>query len=291
MFHRIAPMLCAALLVLVATSAWAQNEIRGVVSSIDPATRTVYFTDGRIVQLKAGSTLLINGQPVMLEAVRPGTTLVMLQPGTTATTVTTVTQQTQVAPAPPPVAAPVNVTGTIARVDPMTQTLTFQDGRMVKVTGQTMVWQQTPAVSSLQPGTQVFVSNATPVGYLSSNPVSPATSNRWVMGTVARVEPSTQQIVLSDGTVVYVGPSTGVRVGGERVGFTRLRPGDEIVIQTRPVVVSPAPTTYTAPGAVTVTTSPAPGERYAGSALPYQGYADSRIEASDVQIMWSPQAQ
>src|SRR2546422_5259490 len=224
MFHRIAPMLCAALLVLVATSAWAQNEIRGVVSSIDPATRTVYFTDGRIVQLKAGSTLLINGQPVMLETVRPGTTLVMLQPGTTATTVTTVTQQTQQTQvAPPPVPAPVNVTGTIARVDPMTQTLTFQDGRMVKVTGQTMVWQQTPAVSSLQPGTQVFVSNATPMGYVPSGPVSAAPSNQWVMGTVSRVEPSTQQIVLSDGTVVYVGPNTGVRAGGERGGFTRLR--------------------------------------------------------------------
>ncbi len=288
MFHRIAPMLCAALLVFVATSAWAQNEIRGVVSSIDPATRTVYFTDGRIVQLKAGSTLLINGQPVMLESVRPGTTLVMLQPGTTATTVTTVTQQTQVAP-PPPVASPVNVTGTIARVDPMTQTLTFQDGRMVKVTGQTMVWQQTPAVSSLQPGTQVFVSNAMPVGYLPTGPVSTAPSNQWVMGTVSRVEPSTQQIVLSDGTVIHVGPNTGVRLGNERVGFTRLRPGDEIVIQTRPVVVSQAPT-YVAPGAVTVTTGPSTGERYVGSALPYQSYADSRIEATDVQIMWSPQA-
>ena len=285
MFHRIAPMLCA-LLVVVATSAWAQNEIRGVVSSIDPATRTIYFTDGRIVRLEAGSTLLINGQPVVLESVRPGTTLVMLQPGTTATTVTTVTQQTQpmqVAPAPPPVAAPINVTGTIARVDPMTQTLTFQDGRMVKVTGQTMVWQQTPAVSSLQPGTQVFVSNATPVGYVLSTPVTAAPSGQWVMGTVSRVEPSTQQIVLSDGTVVHVGPNTGVRAGGERAGFTRLRPGDEIVIQTRPVVVS-------APGAVTVTTSPTTGERYVGSALPYQSYADSRIEASDVQIMWSPQA-
>ncbi len=159
---------------------------------------------------------------------------------------------------------------------------------MVKVTGQTMVWQQTPAVSSLQPGTQVFVSNATPVGYVSSTSLAPSPSNQWMMGTVSRVEPSTQQIVLSDGTVVYVGPNTGVRAGGERVGLTRLRPGDEIVIQTRPVVVSQP--TYTAPGAVTVTTGPSTGERYAGSALPYQGYADSRIEASDVQIMWSPQA-
>jgi hypothetical protein len=291
MLHRIAPTLCAAVLVLVATSAWAQNEIRGVVSSIDPVTRTVYFTDGRIVQLKAGSTLLINGQPVVLESVRPGTTLVILQPGTTATTVTTVTQQTtQVAPQPPP-ASLVNVTGTIARVDPMTQTVTFQDGRMVKVTGQTMVWQQVPAVSSLQPGTQVFVSNATPVGYLPSVPVSTAPSapsNQWVMGTVSRVEPSTQQIVLNDGTVVYVGPSASVRAGNERVGLTRLRPGDEIVIQTRPVAVAQTPA-Y-APGTVTVTTAPSTGERYTGSALPYQGYADSRIEASDVQVLWSPQA-
>jgi hypothetical protein len=292
MFHRIAPMLCAAVLVL-ATSAWAQNEIRGVVSSIDPATRTIYFTDGRIVQLKPGSTLLINGQPVVLESVRPGATLVMLQPGTT-TTVTTVTQQSQVVaqpvPAPLPVASPVNVTGTIARVDPMTQTLTFQDGRMVKVTAQTMVWQQTPAISSLQPGTQVFVSNATPVGYLPSGPVSTLPSTPWVMGTVSRVEPSTQQIVLSDGTIIQVGPTGTVRMGNERVAFTRLRPGDEIVIQTRPVVVTQTPA-YVAPSNVTVTTVQSGADRYAGSALPYQSYSDSRIEASDVLIMWSPQSQ
>jgi hypothetical protein len=289
MLQRIAPLICAAVLIL-ATTAWAQSEIRGVVSYVDPATRTIYFTDGRIVQLKSGSTLMINGQPVVLESVRPGATLVMLEPGTTATTVTTVTQQTQTVPAPAPIApSPVNVTGTIARVDPMTQTITFQDGRMVRVTGQTVVWQQTPAVSSLQPGTQVFVSNATPAGYLPSAPVSALPSNQWVMGTVSRVDPSTQQIVLNDGTVVYVGPTTSVRAGNDRVGFTRLRPGDEVVIQTRSVTVAQAPAGYVAPGGVAVTTVPT-GERYAGSALPYQGYADSRIEASDVQIMWSPQA-
>jgi len=281
--YRIAPLLCAALLVL-ATGAWAQSEIRGVVSYVDPATRTIYFTDGRIVQLKSGSTLTINGQPVVLEAVRPGASLVMMEPGATATTVTTITQQTQTVPAPAPVAAPVNVTGTIARVDPMTQTITFQDGRIVKATGQTLVWQQTPAVSSLQPGMQVFVSNATPVGYVPSAPVPAASANQWMMGTVSRVDAQTQQIVLSDGTVIHVGPSAGVRAGNDRVGLARLRPGDEIVIQTQP------PAAYVAPSGTTVTTvAPAPG-RYAGSALPYQSYADSRIEASDVQIMWSPQA-
>ena len=281
--YRIAPLLCAALLVL-ATGAWAQSEIRGVVSYVDPATRTIYFTDGRIVQLKSGSTLTINGQPVLLEAVRPGASLVMLEPGATATTVTTITQQTQTVPAPVPVATPVNVTGTIARIDPMTQTITFQDGRMVKATGQTIVWQQTPAVSSLQPGMQVFVSNATPVGYVPSVPVPAASANQWMLGTVSRVDAQTQQIVLSDGTVIHVGPTASVRAGNDRVGLARLRPGDEIVIQAQPV------TGYVAPSGATVTTVvPAPG-RYAGSALPYQSYADSRIEASDVQIMWSPQA-
>ncbi len=282
--YRIAPLLCAALLVL-ATGAWAQSEIRGVVSYVDPATRTIYFTDGRIVQLKSGSTLTINGQPVVLESVRPGASVVMLEPGATATTVTTITQQTQTVPVPAPVAVPVNVTGTIARVDPMTQTITFQDGRVVKATGQTMVWQQTPAVSSLQPGTQVFVSNATPVGYVPSAPVPAASTGQWMMGTVSRVDAPAQQVVLSDGTVIHVAPNASVRVGNDRVGFTRLRPGDEIVIQTQP-----AATAYVAPSGTTVTTvAPAPG-RYAGSALPYQSYADSRIEASDVQIMWSPQA-
>src|SRR5262249_4619102 len=105
--YRIAPLLCTALLVLT-TAAWAQGEIRGVVSYVDPATRTIYFTDGRIVQLKSGSTLMINGQPVMFESVRPGASVVMLEPGATATTVTTITQQTQAMPAPAPVAAPVN---------------------------------------------------------------------------------------------------------------------------------------------------------------------------------------
>lgn len=128
MLRRIAPTLCAVVLVLAA-SAWAQTEIRGVVSYVDPVTRTVYFTDGRSVQLKPGSTLTINGQPVLLESVRPGTTIVMLPPGASTTTVTTVTQQAQLAPAlpPPPVVSlpapsPVNVTGTIARTDPLNQT-------------------------------------------------------------------------------------------------------------------------------------------------------------------------
>jgi hypothetical protein len=288
-------MLCAVVLV-TAVSAWAQ-EIRGVVRHVDPSTRTVYFTDGRTVQLKPGSVLTINGQPVLLDAVRPGATIVMLPPGaSTTTTVTTVTQQAVPVPLPAaaaaPVAvsfppqAPVNVTGTIARTDPLSQTITFQDGRIVKIAPQTMVWQQSPAISSLLPGTQVFVRDALPIGYVPTGAAAPAPAGQYVMGTVARVEPGSQQIVLSNGAVVYANPATTFRSGSERVMIGQLRPGDEILIQVRPA-------TYAAPGSgVSVVTAPVPvtADRYAGSALPYQGYADTRIEASDVVVMWSPQA-
>ena len=208
-------------------------------------------------------------------------------------------QQTQVAPAPPlvvpppavvslPAPSPVNVTGTIARTDPLNQTITFQDGRIVKVGPQTMVWQQAPAISTLLPGAQVFVRDAMPVGYVPSGAVSAAPTGQYMMGTVSRVEPATQQIVLSNGAVVYVGPTTTVRSGTERVAITRLRPGDEILFQVRNPAMVAAPANVT----VTTTTTPVPStsDRYVGSALPYQGYADTRIEATDVQVMWSPQS-
>lgn len=298
MVSRIAPIVCVGLLV-VAASAWAQAEIRGVVSYVDPVARTVYFTDGRAVHIKPGSTLTINGQPAVLESLRPGATLVMLPPGSsTTTTVTTVTQQPQVvsppvAAAPPPAIvlnappSPVSVTGTIARTDPLNQTVTFQDGRVVRIAPNTMVWQQAPAISTLLPGARVFVRDAMPVGYLPTGAASPAPPGHYVMGTVSRVDPTTQEIVLSNGTIVHVGPSAMLRSGNDRVMMTQLRPGDEILIQVG------APTTVARPATtVSTTTAPVPAsaDRYAGSALPYQGYADTRIEASDVQVMWSPQA-
>ena len=290
MVRRIALMLCAVL--VIATSVWAQAEIRGVVSYVDPATRTVYFTDGRAVQLRPGSTLTVNGQPAVLESLRPGTAFVLMPPGTSTTTVTTVTQQAQVPPPPPPPAvvsfpapSPVSVTGTIARTDPLNQTITFQDGRIVRIAPTTMVWQQAPAISTLLPGAQVFVRDAMPAGYLPSGAAAPAPAGQYVMGTVSRVDPSGQQIVLTNGSIVHVASSTPVRVGNSPVAVTHLRPGDEILIQVRPAPVVAAPATV-----VTTTPVPVAADRYVGSALPYQSYADTRIEAADVLVLWSPQA-
>jgi hypothetical protein len=294
MIRRIAPILCAVVLALTA-SAWAQTEVRGVVSRVDPVNRNVYFTDGRVIHLTPGSTLTIDGKPGRLESVTPGMSLVLFPAGTSTTTVTTVTQPVQVVPAPAPAVvapapvtlpapAPVNVTGTIARTDPLSQTITFQDGRIVKIGPHTMVWQQAPAISSLLPGAQVFVRDAVPVGYLPSGAASALPPGQWMMGTVSRVEPATQQIVLGNGAVVYVGPSATVRSGSERVAITHLRPGDEILVQMRPVTVAPSS------GVTVLAPVPTTSDRYVGSALPYQTYGVTRIEASDVQVMWSPQS-
>jgi hypothetical protein len=229
MFRRIATMLCVVML-LVAASAWAQThtEIRGVVTYIDPATRTVYFADGRAVQVAPGSTLTINGQRIVLEAVRPEAVRpgapVVVWPNTSTTTVTTVTQPLNVAPPPPPVPP-------------------------------------TPVVLVPPPGGQ------------------------YVMGTVSRVDPVSRQIVLSNGTIVYVAPHTTIRTRTNALTINQLRTGDEILIQVRNPAVVAAPATVVTTTPVTVA-----ADRYVGSALPYQSYADSRIEATDVLIMWTPQA-
>jgi len=140
------------------------------------------------------------------------------------------------------------------------------------------VWQQAPAIGTLLPGAQVFVRDAVPVGYLPSGAAAPAPAGQYVMGTIARVETVRQEVVLNNGTVVYVGPNAMLRSGAGRLAITQLRPGDEILVQvTNPTVVTTAPVPPTA-------------DRYVGSALPYQSYAVTRIEATDVIVMWSPQA-
>jgi hypothetical protein len=297
MIKRIAAMSGLAVL-LLATVAWTQMEIRGVVSYVDPATRTIHFTDGRVIQLQPGATLTINGQPVVLESVRPGATAVLLPPPGSTTTVTTVTQQPQIAPPPPPLVgapptvvlppspSPVSATGTIARIDPVNQTILFQDGRIVRVTPGTMVWQQAPAISTLQPGARVFVRDAMPVAYLPSGVAVPAPTGQYLMGTVARVEPAAQEVVLSNGAVVHVGPTAVLRSGNAGVAISQLRPGDEVVVQVTNPARAATPSMH-----VVTTPVPSTADRYAGAALPYQGYADTRIEAAGVQIMWSPQTQ
>ncbi len=141
---------------------------------------------------------------------------------------------------PPPATTPVPVsttgpanlgidaTGTVARVDPATGTITLQDGRVLRATDRTVVWQST-SMQSLQPGTQVLVRGATPTGFETSATTAPR------MGTVRSVDRGASQFVLTDGTVVRVTPSTTIiRRGTERLSLDALEPGSEVVVKTPP---------------------------------------------------------
>ena len=68
--------------------------------------------------------------------------------------------------------AGVEVIGVISQVDPATGTIILQDGRVLRMTGETRVWQPT-TIQALRPGTQVLVRGAAPVGVQSGVSAQP----------------------------------------------------------------------------------------------------------------------
>ena len=172
----------------------------------------------------------------------------------------------QVAGTAPPPSAPVaavDATGVVARVDPGTGTITLQDGRVLRATPGTIVWQPS-SVQALRPGTQVMVRGAAPLGVDRG---LAAAAPDWRMGTVRSVDSSIGQIALTDNTVVRVAPSAYIHRGAERLAIEQLAPGSEIVI--RPL---PAP-----PGAE-------------GSALPGQVTTAPSLYAAEINVVWAPSA-
>ena len=171
---------------------------------------------------------------------------------------------TTVGPAafPPGAAAPfVDATGVVAQVDPASGTITLQDGRVVRLTPGSVIWQP-GTLQSVRPGAQVLVRGAAPVAVAPTSPSGP----EWRMGTVRTVDRSTYQLVLDDGTVVRLAPTAVLRRGRDRVGIEQVVPGTEVVIRTAP---------------------PARVGSAEGSAFPRVATAPV-IEASEVEVMWMP---
>jgi hypothetical protein len=167
-----------------------------------------------------------------------------------------------VASAPVPAAA-VDVTGIGAAVDAANGTITLQDGRALRVTGQSAIWQPS-SIQGLRPGAQVFVRDAMPVAVQPTASVGPP---EWRMGTVRSVDRTAGVLVLTDGTLVRVTPTALVRRGSERVGIDQIAPGSEVVIRALP---------------------PAFGGAAEGSALPGRMATAATIDASEVSVVWAP---
>jgi hypothetical protein len=126
--------------------------------------------------------------------------------------------------------ARVDATGSVATVEPSTGTLALADGRVVRVTDGTVIWQSS-TVQALRPGAQVLIRNGVQAGVEGRAASAPAD---WRMGTVRRVDRDAGQLILTDGSVVRVTPSTIVQRGTERLTLEALQPGWEIVARVPP---------------------------------------------------------
>ena len=154
----------------------------------------------------------------------------------------------------------VDATGIVSHVDPATGTITLQDGRILRATGQTVVWQPS-TLQTLRPGSQILIRDASPLGVQPTASVAPD----WRMGTVRSVDRAAGVIVLTDGTVVRVAPRAVVRRGNDRVMLDQIAPGTELVIRTQPPV----------------------GGAAEGSAFPGPSTAPT-IDASEISVVWTP---
>jgi hypothetical protein len=252
----------------LATVAYAQvSETRGTVQRVDAPTGMVYFTDGRTLRLDPNTRLYVGSREVRLVDVQPGWTLVTSGPSVAPGTIIA-----QPAAPPPTLTSPppygVDATGIVGQVDARTGTITLQDGRIVRVTPGTTVWQPV-TIGSVMPGASVFVRNAEPLDFKPSTSVTAA--RPYQMGTVASVDASNTRVILSDGTVVNLRPGTQATFNGQTLALTDLRAGDEIVVGL--------------PAGSAVTATPAGS---AASALPR--HAVGVIQAEYIYVVRRPQA-
>ncbi|PWU18596.1 MAG: hypothetical protein C5B48_14605 [Candidatus Rokuibacteriota bacterium] len=254
--------------------------VTGTIAAIDPVAKTVTFTDGRMVQFEPNSRMFVNGREVTFAELKPGV-LVVMAPATPSTAV--VPGPPQVTAAPPTVYPRpytlVDASGVVASVDRQNGIITLQDGRMLRVTDG-RVWQSVPW-NSIQPGADVFVNNAAPVGYRAPG-VAQHWSDRDLMGRVIRVDDTGREILLGDGTVVRVSPSTRVAMGsGQTVAVKDLKPGDQVVVHV--TQAAPATAQVVVPG----TSSRVTDQPYATSFPSYRGGV---VEADSIVVIRYPQS-
>ena len=153
------------------------SEIKGTVQRVDVSSGTIYFTDGRIMKFEPGSRIYVGNREVRLADVEPG--WILVTSGPTVAPGSIVVQTATAAPTLAPATTGVDATGVVASVDARTGMVTMQDGRVIRVTPGTTVWQPV-TIGSVMPGTSVFVRNAEPLDFRPARPrPRGAAPTRW----------------------------------------------------------------------------------------------------------------
>jgi len=235
----------------LAPLASAQSEVSGRLQYIEPGSRTLYFTDGRIVTLSPDATVWIDGREVPIGTLRDGMTVVVRN-----------AQPRVVSPqrAPAPGFHGQTSSGTVASVDSRNRTVTFQDGRTLRLGPGARVWEASN-LDDIHPGEDAMIQGGQLAGYAHSGQTS---SPRTRTGTVVRIDEARSMVLLDDGSWVHITPGTRLRLNGADV-VTQLRPGDELIVVLAPPGAAAAP-----PGVASPTAPGAP----AASALPREVLED-----------------
>lgn len=149
--------------------------------------------------------------------------------------------------------------GTVTRIDPPARVIIFDDGRMYRIVPNTVVLvdNQPMVYTSLQPGTRVIIRSGEAVAFrdgqyvLVSAPAMVPASTTTVTtvittspilasasGVVARYDPRTNIVTLTDGRMVQVTGKTAILVNGHPTTADALYPGMPVMLSAINPVVS-----------------------------------------------------
>lgn len=174
-------------------------DVTGTVTRIDAPSNVVILDDGRMYQVVGNDVIYVNGQPVAITGLQPGTKVrlrspklvryqngqyvVVQNPSGTSTTVTTAPGSTAVVGGP--------YSGTVVRVDEPQRVIVFDDGRMWQTAGDNMVLVDGKpiVIGTVQPGTRVTVQQGYPVEYRDGRYV------QITPGTTAGIAAGTRQTI------------------------------------------------------------------------------------------------
>jgi hypothetical protein len=120
-----------------------------------------------------------------------------------------------------------DATGTVTSIDPAAGTITLADGRVLRASDRTVVWQPT-TLGALAPGREVLLRGAVPAGFQRG---AVENTREWRLGTVTRFDRTLGHLTLDDGTVAQVTSSTNIRRGSQRLTFDDLAPGMEVAVR------------------------------------------------------------
>jgi hypothetical protein len=200
----------AGLVLLMATSAAAQQVYTGTVLRIDPSAGVIVFEDGRMLQTTADSVIIGGNQRMLFSSLRPGSPvtvyqaqpvalrdgryIVMSDVGARAATGSTYSGPTTAVVPPPPPAPP----GYVVAAPPATAVVT-------------------------QPGTSI-------VAQPDRSSMIPTFE---IAGHVRRADPYARLIVLDDGRKVWLTEDTQVLINGvDQPALNNIAAGSYVVIRS-----------------------------------------------------------